>query len=77
MRLAGDGRSMPRRTKIAALISLWIAVSVSALMVSRYDSATAFHFALFSAALVGSFVILFWVRTLPESPPEETRSGDA
>lgn len=77
MRLAGDGRSMPRKTKLAALISLWIAVSISILMVGSYDSATAFRFALFSAALVGSFVILFWVRTLPEVVPAETQSGDA
>lgn len=77
MRLAGDGRSMPRKTKVTALISLWIAVSISALMVGSYDSAMAFRFALLSAALVGTFVILFWVRTLPDPIPGETRSGDA
>lgn len=76
MRLAGDGRSMPRKTKITALVSLWVAVSISVLMVGSHDSATVFRFALLSAALVGSFVILFWVRTQPERGEMESVDGN-
>jgi len=55
---------MTRRAKRAALGSMWLAVSLSALALSRIRLAAALG--TISLGIIGSLVILFAVRTVPE-----------
>jgi uncharacterized membrane protein YbaN (DUF454 family) len=74
---AVEERRMPRRTKAAALLSLWIAVTASWLFLGGWEAHPAPRWGLPLAALAGSLTILVWVRTAtgPQSaPPVSTRS---
>ncbi len=72
---AFDGRSMSRRNKVVALVMLWLAIGFSTVLVGKYDAALALRLTMLAAALVGSAVILFYVRTLPE-PAESPRNAE-
>lgn len=55
---------MPRSAKLTALTTMWIAVSLSALMLSRVRLWAAV--ATVSLGVIGTLTILFGVRTVPE-----------
>lgn len=55
---------MTRKAKVAALGSMWMAVSLSALALSRVKLAAALGTV--ALGLIGTLCIVFWVRTVPE-----------
>lgn len=55
---------MPWRAKRAALLSMWTAVSISALLLLKVNRVAAV--AAVGLAVVGTLTILFWVRTVGE-----------
>jgi uncharacterized protein len=56
---------MTRRAKLAALGSMWLAVSLSALALSRIKGVAAL--ATLALGLIGTLCIVFWVRTVPDA----------
>ena len=76
LRAVGDGRSMTRRVKITALISLWVAVTISCLVVGGHSAAFGIRTGILTAAFIGSGVILFWVQTRAELQRTPVRTSD-
>lgn len=60
-----DTRAMTARAKAGALVSMWIGIGIGIALTA--DGGRTFPIALVVAGLVGSGVILFWVRTAAPS----------
>ncbi len=58
------GRAMPRRAKVSALAAMWSGIALSMLMLG---DARVIQAAVLGCGLIGTAVLLFYVRTAPES----------
>ena len=63
MLVMAHGRAMPRRAKIISLTMMWSAILIS----SWVTAIPIVAIVAVSLGLIGSLVILFWIRTVPNS----------
>jgi uncharacterized protein len=60
-----ESGGMPVRAKVAALLSMWIGIAISSVALASIHNLV--PLVTFAAGVVGSFAILFFVRTVPEA----------
>jgi uncharacterized membrane protein YbaN (DUF454 family) len=66
LRRYASASGMPASAKRSAILSMWIAVFLSAALLYARHRATAIT--VVALGIVGTLSILFWVRTAPDSP---------